>query len=76
MNTALKSKENITYNWNDYLNFPDNERWEIIDGKAVKRNSNLTIHQQIVGVILSKLSGYFKDKKCELFLSPIRCKTF
>ncbi len=74
MSTALKIKENFIYTWKDYLNFPNDEHWEIIDGQAVMQASPRTKHQQLVGDFYSKLNDFFKDKKCELFLSPLDVK--
>lgn len=33
MGYALKkNEENNKFTWNDYLSWPDNERWEVING--------------------------------------------
>ncbi len=74
IHTVFQIKEGVNYNWNDYLNFSDDERWEIIDGNPVMQASPRTAHQRLLFDISKKLDGYFKDKKCELFLSPLDVK--
>lgn len=67
------SRDDLTYS--DYVFFPDEERWEIIDGRAYNMSPAPSIdHQQIalnIGVIFG---NYFKEKNCRPFISPIDVK--
>lgn len=34
MVSLIKNKKDKKYRWEDYLTWPDDERWEVIDGTA------------------------------------------
>ncbi len=70
VNTPLeKRKERYTYA--DYLNWPSEERWEIINGvPSLMSPAPLTEHQRILGELFVPLALYFKDKKCRVFPAP------
>ncbi len=59
------------YTYQDYLNWPDDERWEIINGVAYSMAPSPSMdHQRI----LIRLTAFFNDKlkenKCEFFIAP------
>lgn len=68
-NYALKIDQNSTYR--DYLTWPDQERWEIIEGvpynmsPAPSRN-----HQKILGRIFYEFYHYLRGKTCEVYGAP------
>ncbi len=54
MASALKRSPQKRYTWDDYQGFPDNERWEIINGEAFCMSPAPTPnHQGIVGELFS-----------------------
>ena len=64
-------KENIIYSYNDYLSWPDDERWEIIQGIPVSMSpAPSTNHQSVSGELFFILKDYFKDKDCSVFIAP------
>ena len=70
---ALKKEERHT--WADYQKWPDEERWEIIDGEAYTMSpAPTTRHQAILGALAREFLNYFHNKKCTPFLSPIDIK--
>jgi len=72
-NTSLAVKENFT--WDDYRSWPDDERWEIIDGEAFAMSPAPNLrHQRIARSLTSKLSDYFDKHPCEVFPAPTDVK--
>jgi Uma2 family endonuclease len=60
-----------TYTYADYLTWPDDERWEIIDGGAYAMTpAPTTRHQRIIGHIFTQLIQFFRGKQCEPFIAP------
>ncbi len=60
------------YTYQDYLNWPDEGRWEIIDGKVYDMSPSPTKkHQKIVGNIYFYLRGKLKDKRCDVYSAPM-----
>ncbi|SHF86157.1 Putative restriction endonuclease [Caldanaerobius fijiensis DSM 17918] len=57
-------RENKIYTYKDYLSWPDNERWEIIDGNAYLIAPPSRIHQEILREIFTGFAVYLKDKPC------------
>lgn len=59
------------YSYADYLAWPDEERWELIEGipydmsPAPNRN-----HQEITGEMYLQLANFLKGKKCKPYISP------
>ena len=64
-----KEKELFTYS--DYLTWPDDERWEIIDGVAYAMcPSPKEAHQKISFNITLMLGTLLANKPCSLYYSP------
>lgn len=76
MPLALKnSTERWTYK--DYLTWPDDERWELIDGVAYPWNGIHAMspgpelsHQSVSFEIARQIGNYLKGKKCRAFTAP------
>jgi Uma2 family endonuclease len=63
-----KKNEGGRYTYGDYLTWPDEERWELIDGIAYTMTpAPSTQHQRISGELFRQLSNYFLEKSCEVF---------
>ncbi|SDE81807.1 Uma2 family endonuclease [Sporomusa acidovorans] len=67
-NNAIKNDRVYTYA--DYLNWPENERWEIIDGVAYAMAPPSTTHQRIIGNLFVEFATFLKGKPCEAFIAP------
>lgn len=68
---SLAKKIGKKYRYADYLTWPDNERWEIIDGKAYNMSPAPGIrHQNIAGRLFSRLEQKLRDKACRPFIAP------
>lgn len=64
------SKEVRKYTYADYLRYPDDERWEIIDGAPYMQSAPSWQHQSISRELLRQFSNYLLHRSCEVFASP------
>lgn len=59
------------YTYADYLAWPDDERWEIIDGTPYQMTAAPTSeHQRICTRLAGEFYSFLKDKTCEVFFAP------
>jgi Uma2 family endonuclease len=71
MGLALR-KQDQKYTYADYLSWPDNERWEILDGTAYNMSpAPLIEHQRITMELSGIIWSYLRGKPCKVFVSPI-----
>jgi Uma2 family endonuclease len=69
MTLALKTGKKYTYK--DYLQWPDNERWELIAGVAYNMTPAPSIrHQIVLGNLHRILSSNLLNKPCVPFIAP------
>lgn len=70
MGLALRKKEE-RFTYGDYLGWPNEERWELIDGVAYDMSpAPSRRHQEIVLGIASQFHNYLKDKPCRVYVAP------
>ncbi len=62
--------ENRKYTYADYLTWPENERWEIINGIPHMQAAPTWQHQAISRDLLTQFNNYLKDRSCQVFASP------
>ncbi|MCL2322045.1 MAG: Uma2 family endonuclease [Oscillospiraceae bacterium] len=55
---------NKVYTYSDYLNFPENERWEIIDGVAFRMEAPSWEHQFISSELVTLLNMQLRGTPC------------
>ncbi|MEI6385703.1 MAG: Uma2 family endonuclease [Spirochaetota bacterium] len=71
--SAIKPDKHYTYA--DYKTWPEDERWELIDGKAYPlfgmSPAPRRRHQAFSGRLFSQLDRFFEGKPCSLYDSPI-----
>ncbi|MHB1407964.1 MAG: Uma2 family endonuclease [Desulfitobacteriaceae bacterium] len=59
------------YTYEDYLQWPEDERWEIIDGVAFDMTPAPTSnHQLVLGELLTIFNQYLKGKPCVALVAP------
>jgi Uma2 family endonuclease len=59
------------YTYADYRTWPDEERWELIDGVAWNMSpAPSTRHQGILGELYIQVAPQVKGTKCRVFLAP------
>ncbi|MEQ8168445.1 MAG: Uma2 family endonuclease [Candidatus Eremiobacterota bacterium] len=70
MDSSVRKTQEV-YSYKDYLTWPDEERWEIIDGIAYNMSpSPSDIHQDIFRELFLELGNYFRGKKCKVYGAP------
>ncbi|MEI7869310.1 MAG: Uma2 family endonuclease [Candidatus Methylumidiphilus sp.] len=71
MNSILKPLP-ARYTVADYMDWPGEERWELIDGVAYDMSPAPTIkHQNIAGGLYALLREKLKGKTCQPFIAPV-----
>ena len=66
----LKHPDRYTYR--DCRTWPDEERWELIDGKAWEMSpAPPRRHQTVLGPLCSQLDTFFAEKPCRPHLGPL-----
>ena len=67
----LAKKLNRDFTYADYLTWPENERWEIIEGVAYDMSpAPNTKHQSVSFRLSGILYAFLKDKRCQAFAAP------
>ena len=66
---AIKKGSGNTYG--DYVKWPDEERWELIDGYAYNMTPTPPrIHQEILRDIGIQIANFLTNKPCEVYWAP------
>jgi len=61
----------LKYTYADYLNWPENERWELINGLPFNMTpAPSTEHQRISRELALQFANYLVGKTCEVFYAP------
>jgi Uma2 family endonuclease len=59
------------FTYGDYRRWPDEERWELIDGEAFDMSpAPSRSHQQWAGEIFRQIADFLDDKPCEVYIAP------
>ena len=70
MGLTLKDTQHHCYG--DYLTWPDDNRYELIDGRAyVKSQIPSLAHQDVAGEIYLQVANILAGKPCRVFIGPI-----
>jgi Uma2 family endonuclease len=69
---GLQSKhQEEKFNYGDYLKWPEDERWELINGVAFNMTpSPSRMHQEILVGLLTKFYNFLEDKDCRVYVAP------
>jgi Uma2 family endonuclease len=59
------------YTYNDYLAWPDDTRYELIDGVSYAMSSPTVRHQDILLNLAFAMKPVFKGQPCKLFAAPL-----
>ena len=68
MDAAINTGQHFTYK--DYCEWPDGERWELIDGAAYAMAAPSEAHQIVLGEIFGQLRDALKGNPCKVFIAP------
>ncbi len=63
-------KESRKYTYEDYMNTPEGERIEIIDGEIYNMSPPSLTHQRLISYLSVKIGNYLQGKTCEFFVAP------
>ncbi len=59
------------FSWHEYKDWPEDERWQIIDGQAYCMTAAPNIkHQRVTGNLYASIRGKLKGKPCTTFIAP------
>ena len=66
-----KKKNDNKFTYKDYCSWPEDERWELIDGEAYDMSpAPSRKHQKISGILYSKIYDFLKGNNCEIYAAP------
>ncbi|WP_394753784.1 Uma2 family endonuclease [Crenothrix sp.] len=68
MSTAKKRQQSYTYT--DYCQWPEDERWELVEGVAYAMTAPSRLHQDIVFELGRQIGNYLQNKPCKGYTSP------
>ena len=63
-------KEDRRYTYSDYLEWDDDQRWELIDGVRFLMSAPSTRHQELSSNLHGQLFNLLKGKQCKVFFAP------
>lgn len=69
----MKSQPQINrsnYTYGDFLTWPEEERWEIIDGVPLMMAPPSRVHQEILTELLTQFRSYLREKTCKVYPAP------
>ena len=70
MGVALRKEKHYTYA--DYLTWPDDARYELIDGEAfLMAPAPLIEHQEVAGEVFRQLANQLDGKPCRPYIAPV-----
>jgi Uma2 family endonuclease len=58
------------YTYADYRQWPEDQRWELIDGEIYAMTAPLRIHQDIVTELGRQIGNFLQSKLCKLYIAP------
>ncbi|WP_454455105.1 Uma2 family endonuclease [Thauera phenylacetica] len=70
MGVALRKEKHYTYA--DYLTWPDDARYELIDGEAfLMPPAPLVEHQEVAGEVFRQLANQLDGQPCRPYIAPV-----
>ena len=64
-------QESGRYTYGEYCRWPDEERWELIDGVPYDMSpAPSRTHQEILGELHLQIAPFLRDKGCAVYLAP------
>ncbi|ABL00803.1 Uma2 family endonuclease [Pelobacter propionicus] len=59
------------FSWNEYKQWPEEERWQLIDGQAFRMSAAPNIrHQRVTGNLYAVIREKLKGRSCISFIAP------
>lgn len=70
MTQPLLEPQQGGFTYGDYCRWPDDERWELIDGEAYAMAAPGLTHQTVVGELFRQIANHLVGKPCRPFVAP------
>ena len=67
---AVKAESERLYTYADYLEWDDDKRYELIDGRVYMMSAPTSNHQDVCREISRVISNYLVGKRCKLYFAP------
>ncbi|MGY6216734.1 Uma2 family endonuclease [Methylolobus aquaticus] len=68
---TLRQRPACGFTYGDYRLWPEDRRWELIDGEAYDMSPAPTrTHQTLVGEVFRQIANYLDAKPCEVYVAP------
>jgi Uma2 family endonuclease len=65
------SKKSDSYCYKDYCQWPENERWELLDGQAYDMSpAPSRLHAEVLAELFYNFKSFFKNGACKVFVAP------
>jgi Uma2 family endonuclease len=72
---ATHAAKRDRYTWHDYRSWPDDDRWQVIDGEAYAMTAApATRHQKLLVRLAAALETFLQGKSCEVYPAPTDLK--
>ena len=70
---AIRRRDTQHHTYGEYLTWPDDQRYELIDGIAylMAPPAPSTLHQEIVGEIYYQAANSLEGKRCRAYVGPL-----
>lgn len=68
--SASVSQAERIYTYEDYLNWPEDERVELIDGQIYDMAAPTKRHQELLGRLYIRFGNYLDGKSCDVYFAP------
>ncbi|MFM9968873.1 MAG: Uma2 family endonuclease [Burkholderiales bacterium] len=69
---GLAKRDTAHHTYGDYLDWPEDVRYELIDGVAYLMAPAPTVrHQEIAGEIFRQIANALEDKPCRVLIAPV-----
>lgn len=72
---SASTARHLPYTWDDYRTWPDDERWEIVNGEAYAMSPAPSVrHQHIHRELFTAVCVHFRGRACRVYSCPIDVK--
>ena len=69
---GLEPRKEKRYTYDDYLQWPDDTRYELIDGEAFLMSpAPLVEHQEVAGEVFRQLANQLDGQPCRPYIAPV-----
>lgn len=68
---GLPLRDKLRHNYREYRQWPEDMRYELIDGEAyLMAPAPNTEHQRLTGALYRQIANALEDRRCEAFITP------